>query len=259
MRRCLILACVMALLPSFARADEVFLKGGGKVSGRILSRTDSSIVVDVGAGTVTFPMTAVDRIEERRTILDDYYERAEKLGARDRDGWLQLAQWASGQGLAAQARAAYGRVVAVDPAHAEANRGLGRVELNGRWVTEEESYAARGYVRFEGEWMRPADRDSILAYRAAVEQAEWARLDAERRARDAEARAIAAEARAREAEARARDAGAVLVAPTIPFWWRSWAPAPRPWWEEPSARPAPPGGRPRPRPEERPASRPPDR
>lgn len=243
MRRCLFLACVLAVLPSLARADEVFLKGGGKVSGRILSRTDTSIAVDVGAGTVTFLLTAVDRIEARRSILDDYYERAGTLGARDRDGWLQLAQWATAQGLAAQARAAYTRVVAVDPANAEANRGLGRVQLDGRWVTEEESYTARGYVRFEGEWMRPADRDSVLAYRAAVEQAEWARLDAERRARDAEARALAAEARAREAEARARDAGAVLVTPTVPFWWRSWTPAPRPWWEEPSARPVPRGGK----------------
>ena len=72
MRHCITLACVLALLPSPARADEVFLKGGGKLSGRILSRTESSVQVDVGAGIITVPMASVVRIEEKRSVLDDY-------------------------------------------------------------------------------------------------------------------------------------------------------------------------------------------
>ena len=40
MRRALIVTAVLALLPALASADEVLLKGGGRISGRILSRTD---------------------------------------------------------------------------------------------------------------------------------------------------------------------------------------------------------------------------
>ena len=201
MRRRLFCACLIALLGGVAHADDVFLKGGARISGRLLSRTATSVEVDVGAGTVTIPMSSVDRIEARHTSLDDYYERAASLGSADGAGWLQLAKWAVNQELGAQARAAFGNVLSVDPSNADANRALGRVQLDGRWVSEEDSYRARGYVRFEGEWITPAEQDAILGQRAAANQLQLVSLDAERRVREAEARAVAAESRVRYAEA----------------------------------------------------------
>jgi hypothetical protein len=252
MRRCACLACLFALLPALLHADDVILKGGGKVSGRILSRTATSVEVDVGAGTVTVAMSSVVRIDARRSVLDDYYERAEKLAANDRPGWLQLAKWASSQGLGTQARTAYEHVLELDPGNVEANQGLGRVQLDGRWVTEAESYAARGFVQFEGEWMTAAERDAILRQRADAEAAELARLDAERRAQEAEARAADAEARARAAET------AVPGNAGYPMYWGGWGPGPPVWPTQPIApvRPSPPSVRPPSRPPNRPPSRP---
>lgn len=252
MRRCACLACLLALLPALLHADDVILKGGGKVSGRILSRTATSVEVDVGAGTVTVAMSSVVRIDARRSVLDDYYERAEKLAADDRQGWLQLAKWASSQGLGTQARTAYEHVLELDPGNAEANQGLGRVQLDGRWVTEAESYAARGFVQFEGEWITPSERDAILRQRTDAETAELARLDAERRAQEAEARAADAEARARAAETTVPgNAG-------YPMYWGGWGPGPPAWPTQPIApvRPSPPSARPPSRPPGRPPSRP---
>jgi len=140
-----------ALFPSMLLADEVFLKSGGRLSGRILSRTDKAVEIDVGAGTIAVPLTSVDRIEEGRSALDDYYDRAGRLDPNDSLGWIALAKWASARGLGAQAREAYNRVLAVDPGNAEANQALGRSQMNGRWVSEEESYRARGYVQFAGD------------------------------------------------------------------------------------------------------------
>jgi hypothetical protein len=173
MRRCFSCACLVALLTGVVHADDVLLKGGARISGRILSRTATTVEVDVGAGIVTIPMSSVERIDERRSPLVEYHERAAPLGDADSNGWLQLATWATGQGLGAQARTAYEKVVSVDPAHAEANQALGRVQLDGRWVTEEESYRARGYVRFEGEWTTAAERDAILGVRAAASRSGW--------------------------------------------------------------------------------------
>jgi hypothetical protein len=53
------------LLPAASSADEVHLKGGGHVSGRIVQRTATIVEVDVGAGKVTVPASRVERIEER--------------------------------------------------------------------------------------------------------------------------------------------------------------------------------------------------
>jgi hypothetical protein len=212
MRRALIVTAVLALVPALASADEVLLKGGGRVSGRIVSRTDTAVQVDVGAGIVTVPMASVLSIEEKRSALDDYEERAAKLRANDVPGWLALARWSLSQGLGTQARRAYERVLGIDPQNVEANQALGRVLVDGRWVTELEVHRARGLVAFEGAWLTPAERDAILEQRDARFN-ELLRLDAERRARDAERRAAEAEARA---QATVDAAGAVGG---IPLWY----------------------------------------
>jgi len=195
MRRCLILACALVLLPALAFADEVLLKGGGKISGRIISRTDTAVQVDVGAGIITVPMASVISIEQKRSIVDEYEERAARLKDSDVQGWLQLARWSLTQGLGTQARRAYEHVLGIEPQNVEANQGLGRVLVDGRWVPEPEVHRARGQVQFEGQWMTPAERDAILEERDDRFN-ELLRLDAERRARDAEQRAAEAEARA---------------------------------------------------------------
>jgi hypothetical protein len=245
MRCSIALACVTFLIPVALSADDVILKGGGKISGRILSRTDAAVEVDVGAGTVKVPMSSVVRIDQRRSALDDYHDRANALRPGDVPGWLQLGKWASSQGLGTQARTAYEQVVAVDPENEAANQALGRVRLDGRWVTEEEGFKARGFVQFEGEWIAPAERDAILRERDAATQAELATLDAERRAQEAEARAAEAEARARDAE------GAVPGNAGFPMYWggyTTWGPGPPVWPTQPivapPVRPTPPVSRP---------------
>jgi hypothetical protein len=211
---------LLALLPAALHADDVFLKGAGQVSGRILSRTATSLEIDVGAGTVTVPLDRVERIQEGRSALDDYHDRASRLSAGDGEGWLALARWASGQGLATQAEQAYRKVLAMAPDDAEANQALGRVQLGGRWVTEEESYRARGYVEFEGDWVTPAEQQAILKTR-----------EAEQRQRESEARAQEAEARASEAEARAKEAEAARQesAQGAPLYWGGFGPGPVAW------------------------------
>jgi hypothetical protein len=228
---------LVLLLPVASRADEVYLKGGGKVSGRVVERTATSVAVDVGAGTVTVPADRVERIEERRSPLDDYHDRAGRLAAADTAGWLALGRWASDQGLSTQAREAYSRVLATAPDDPEANRALGRVSVDGRWMTEEESYRARGYVELDGEWMTPVEREAILRSRAAEAEADRQKVESEARVKEAEARAREAEARAAEAEAEQAPEG-------IPLWW-GWGPGPVLWPTQPVSGPSRPVARPR--------------
>jgi hypothetical protein len=75
------------------------------------------------------------------------------------------------------------------------------VYVGGRWVGGDEAYRARGYIKFEGQWMTPAEHEAILRERAAENAMEHQRRESELRAREAEARADEAEARARQAEA----------------------------------------------------------
>lgn len=204
MKRVLVVGVLMA--GPAAWADEVFLRGGGSIHGEVVQRTAESVVMEVGPGRMTLPMSRVDRIVAATSDLTLYRDRAARLAAADVAGWLALARWAEDRELLTQAREAYEHVVVVDPTNAAANAALGRVRLAGRWVTAEESYRARGYVPFEGGWVTPEERSAALADRAA---------EARARAREAEARARTAEADARRAEAEAQEVGSGIPYPYV--------------------------------------------
>jgi hypothetical protein len=187
---------VIALVAAPVLADDVYLRGGGQITGAIVERTADSVTVDVGGGTLTVRTSSVVRIEESTSPLEEYRERAARIREGDAEGWRELARWATSCAMGTMASQAWSKVLEILPEDAEANRALGRVQYGGRWVTEEESYRARGYVEFEGEWMTPGERQAILADRHAREeadrQAEAARLQAEekeKKERDAKEKA----------------------------------------------------------------------
>jgi len=191
---------LLLLVPALALADEVYLAGAGKISGRIVAQTETTVTVDVGGGNISVPASRVERVVKGRTPLDDYDERAGKLKPQDLDGWRSLGSWASQQGLSSQARQAYNKVLAIAPDDAAAREALGFVKVGGQWLTEEESYPARGYVKFDGEWMTP---DEAEAARQEV-AAEDARMAAEQQQNDAEIAEMQAADEARWAEEEAR-------------------------------------------------------
>jgi hypothetical protein len=205
------------LLPALVSGDEVYLKGGGHVSGVLVERTATLVVLETGPGRVSVPLSRVLRIEESRSALQSYLEQADALAPGDAAGWARLARWAADHGLATPAREAWQRVLALDPGHPEANAALGRRLVNGVWMAEEDAFRAQGYVPFEGRWVTPAEHEALVRERTADEQARREQAEADLRIREAEARAREAEARAREAEAMAGQAAG--QGDGIPYGW----------------------------------------
>lgn len=199
-----------------AHADEVYLKSGGRLSGEVLSEDARSVVVEMGPGKVTVPAASVLRVERSRSAFGEYRERAKHLDAGDVRGWLELALWAHERDLGTQAQEAFERVLRIDPGNASANAALGRVQVDGAWMSLEDSYRRRGYVYYDGQWMTSAEQEVRFRARAAEDQAAAARREGELRVREAEARARAAEAEARQAEA---DAQTAETQGGIPLWW----------------------------------------
>jgi len=183
---------IIALVAAPAFADDIYLRGGGQITGQIIEQTEDSVTVDIGGGTISAAMSSVVKIEKNNSPLQEYRERAAKIPAGDAEAWRELARWATGYSLSSQAREAYRKVVAILPEDEEANKALGMVQLNGKWVTEEEGYRARGYVQFEGKWMTPAEQQSIVAER----QAQQARAEADREANAAKVQEIEAQQQA---------------------------------------------------------------
>lgn len=209
---------VLLLGPGIASADVVYLKDAGTITGRVVEQTDEFVKVDIGDGVLGVPASRVERIEKGKTPLDEYDARASRLDADDVKGWRSLGRWARQQGLYSQTKEAFENVLANAPDDPEARDALGYVQIDGKWMTEEESYRARGFVRYEGEWMTSAEAQAAQTAFAAEE----ARRDAEASAREAEARAADAERRAEEAEERAREAEEDPWRTQDPLYWGSW-------------------------------------
>jgi len=195
------LLLLLFLVPGLLVADVVYLKSGGRFSGRILEQNAEKVVVDFGDGKVSLPMNEVEEIARGSSPLDEFDARASKLEPQDVNGWRSLALWASTKGLAAQSRAAYKRVLALAPDDKEAREALGFVQVDGRWLTEEESYRARGFVKYDGEWLTPAE---VQLAQSDVAR-EQARDDAAKRASDAEFKSNMDRLQKQEDEKRARD------------------------------------------------------
>jgi hypothetical protein len=180
------LVVVLALAAAPVLGDEVFLKGGGKVTGEIIQETEEKVTVDIGMGTMAVQKSSVVRIERSASPLQEYRAQAATLAPEDVESWRKLGRWAARQGLTKQAREAFGKVKAIAPDDPEANRALGLVLLDGHWVTEKESFTARGFVQFEGEWMLPAERQAIVEERRAGQEADRQALEAQIEADQAE-------------------------------------------------------------------------
>lgn len=209
----LALAAVAALAAA-SSADEVVLKTGGRITGVIVEQTPERVVIEASPGRVALPMSRVARVVASPSALAEFRERALAVAPTDAGGWADLARWAETRELPTQAREAWERVLDLQPGHPQANEALGRVQVDGRWLTADDANRARGYVPYDGRWVTPQEHQALLRERAAD--------DADRREREASlSRAREAEARAAEAEARAREAEAEASAPTngIPYWW----------------------------------------
>lgn len=221
---------LLLLSPGAVLADEVYLRGGGRISGVIVERTDDKVTVDIGAGRMSVATSSVERIEQGPSDLSVYRQEAAGLAPDDVEGWRALGRRAMRKGLASQAREAWGHVVAVLPDDPEANEALGRVFFDGRWMKEEDAYRAQGYIEFEHEWMTPEERESILSERSAREEAERQELDA-RIAADEQDRAL----REAEEEASRQEFWDSRMPPSggVAYW--DWGVGPSVWPTEPLA------------------------
>jgi hypothetical protein len=110
----------------------------------------------------------VAQAQDEEALKKEYKERREKLGKFDLDGHLELARWCNGVGLKREYKAQLNYIVKEDPEHAAARKELGQVKFDGQWVAEnqlealkkkkeEDEYKAKGWTKYNGEWVDPAD------------------------------------------------------------------------------------------------------
>lgn len=179
-----LVALLAATAPPSARADDVYLTNGQVFEGVVTRRDGDTVRIRMSHGEMGLPVSWIDRIEKADSALAGYLERRAALepdaGAAE---WLELAVWARDRGLAEGAREAGLRAAALDPrldGLAPILRAAGYTldAESGRWLTEAQLMARRGYVRVGEEWLPK----TVVEERARLARAAQAETD--RRARE---------------------------------------------------------------------------
>ncbi|MGE0712780.1 MAG: tetratricopeptide repeat protein [Planctomycetota bacterium] len=217
----LLMSCLMVMTGT-ARADElawdtVVLKSGQELRGSV-SRQGDVLVVRQRYGSTEVPVDQVKAVIERHDPLDERTMlEAQGFAHGTLEQRLRYAAFLNQQGLPREAKEAYLEVLRLDPDHAAARAALGYVRLDGRWLTFEQSQAAKGLVLYQGAWLTVAERDRRIVIAAAeraarLEREAEARAAAREREAEREARALELSAAQHEAEARERAARAEAAA-----------------------------------------------
>lgn len=133
-------------------ADTVFLKDGTKREGKVVSDSEESVLLSVGAGEmsveVSIPKSAVQRVVIEETanerLLKEYRQRMGLMDDKGAQDWFELGLWCERQPyLARQAAQAFKMALELDPNHEGARIKHGFVRYNGEWMTEEQAVKAK--------------------------------------------------------------------------------------------------------------------
>ncbi|TET34737.1 MAG: hypothetical protein E3J72_13405 [Planctomycetota bacterium] len=169
----------MLFLAGPAQADEVILKNGLVISGKVTVEGDT-VRVERPGGTVTYSKDLVkkDGIKKSKTVWDIYADKRKALKDKDAAGCLALADWCADNAMPKKERELVESVLEFEPDNAKARARLGYIkDEKGTWVLAEEYYKSKGYVKHRGQWMKPEDKAKLVA--AEAEAAEkWARASA---------------------------------------------------------------------------------
>lgn len=153
-----------------ATADVLHMKDGRTVDGQVVLETKTVVKIKTALGVLEFKTADIQRIERKKSAIQEYDERFAK--AKTAGEFHALGLWAEKQRMRRQAKRAMKKAVAVDAMHAEANLWLGNVLYDGRWMEPEErdrlkaaaaeaEKRAKGLVKYGDKWVTPEDKERL--------------------------------------------------------------------------------------------------
>lgn len=218
----------LGLFPRVASADYITLRSGGEIRGELLSdvnraesrskfrnepgrnepgrnetgrietghRGDIVSIRTLSGALVAVGKSDVESIVRRKMVVEEY-ESLRRAAPNTLEAQWDLAEWCREKSLVKERETHLRAVVAFDPEHVAAHRGLGHIrDRQGRWSTHDEVMISRGYVKHKGKYVLPQELE-LIQQDERVSEAEkaWFRrvrmlhgwLDSERPDRQAEA------------------------------------------------------------------------
>jgi tetratricopeptide (TPR) repeat protein len=100
----------------------------------------------------------------------DFEARLARVPADQPDRRVDLARWARGKGLKAEADQLLEDVIAAKPDHLSARKALGYEKIGQEWLRGEPLWLAKKWVRYLGRYMPPAEKKRLISRRDSMRE-----------------------------------------------------------------------------------------
>src|SRR4051812_40839516 len=170
---------LVALAPSPGFADQIVLRGGGQVRGKVVPDPTSpdrvNVLLETGKRPLTFQKPQILRVIAEPSVLDEYVARKAKAAA-SAEGQHQLGLWCEEHKLRDLAELHFETAIERDRSFAPAHQKLGHALHGDRWLSGDELREAQGLVRYKGTWITKEERtDREERVATGAEQVSWTR------------------------------------------------------------------------------------
>ncbi|NOY42492.1 MAG: HEAT repeat domain-containing protein [Planctomycetes bacterium] len=171
------IAYVLLISIDVAWADVYEMKDGGQVAGNLIDRgKDGEYVVETTEGAVV----TLTRKQVRRVVSQDAkyleYVKLSRSLPDTADAHRMIIDWCKESKLNKLTDHHRRRLLELDPSDEQARASLGFQQHQGRWLTQEEIMAQRGFVRYDGAYRTVQDialRENEK--RRKTEEVDWQR------------------------------------------------------------------------------------
>jgi hypothetical protein len=176
------LALAVGLLAASCPAawgDEIMLRGGGEIQGKVIADPKTPRTVQVlllrGGKPLSLQKGQILEVVPRPSPLDDYVVKKGRLAATAQSEY-ELGLWCEGKGLADLARTHFEAALVREGSFEPAHKKLGHVLHDGQWLSPDDLRQEQGLVKFRGQWITPEEKEKREASaQAAAAQAGWLR------------------------------------------------------------------------------------
>jgi hypothetical protein len=169
----------LVMEPFAAHADEIVLRGGGQVQGKVQPDPQNKDRVQVwlvqGRKPLSFNKAQILEVIPKASPLDEYFERAKKA-QETVQSQFDLGTWCEQNKLPDLARLHFEAALLADKSFEPAHRKLGHVYHDGYWLSRDDLSAIQGLVKYKGKWISTEERAKRQAEEeSTATQASWVR------------------------------------------------------------------------------------
>ncbi len=144
-----------------ARSDDILLRGGGEIQGKVIADPRMPDTVQVllmkGRNPFTFQKKQILQVIPKPGPLDTYLARKQSL-APTAESEFALGVWCEQNQLADLAKVHFEAALARDRGFEPAHKKLGHVQHGSQWLSPDELRQLQGLVKFRGQWITEEEK-----------------------------------------------------------------------------------------------------